>query len=64
MILETVLLRHDEVVSSTLVLTDSDVPVPSGGRVARVDIYRDRHTGWTHRHPHVLPCVVATDDWR
>ena len=29
-----------------------------------VDIYRDRHTGWTHRHPHVLPCVVATDDWR
>ena len=64
MILEAVLLRHDEVVSPTLVLTDSDVPAPRGGGVARVDIYRDGHTGWTDRHPHVLPCVVAADDWR
>ena len=64
MILEAVLFRHDEVVIPTLVLTDSDVPVPGSGGVARVDIYRDGHTGWTDRYPHVLPSVVATDDWR
>ena len=64
MILETVLLRHDEVVSTTLVLSHSDAPLPGGGRVSCVHVYRDRHTGWTDRYPHVLPSVVATDDWR
>ena len=61
MILETVLLRSHEV--ATLVLSDSDVPLPGGGGISRVHVYRDGDTGWTDRHPHVLSSVVTTDDW-
>ena len=62
-ILEAVLLRDNKVVIPTLVLSDSDVPLPGGGGISGVHVYRDGHTGWTDRHPHVLPSVVATDDW-
>ena len=60
-ILETGLFRSHEV--ATLVLSDSNVPGPGGGGGGGVDIQRDRHTGVTGGHPHVLPSVVATDDW-
>ena len=61
MILETGLFRSHEV--ATLVLSDSNVPGPGGGGGGGVDIQRDRHTGVTGGHPHVLPSVVATDNW-
>ena len=60
MILETVVLRSNEV--ATLVLTDFDVPGPGGGGGGGVDVQLDLHTGVTGGHPHVLPGVVATDD--
>ena len=60
-ILQAVLLRDIEVVGATLVLTDSDVPGPGGGRVSGVDVNGDCHTGWTDRHPHMLSGIVATD---
>ena len=61
MVLETVLLRSHEV--ATLVLSHPDVPLPGGGGGGGVDVQVDGHTGGTGRHPHVLPSVVATDDW-
>ena len=64
MILEAVFLWHDEVVIPTLVLSDSDVPGPGGGGGGGVDVDGDGDTGGTGWHPHVLPGVVATDDWR
>ena len=61
MILETVLLRSHEV--ATLVLSDNNVPGPGGGGGGSVDVQRDGYAGVTGGHPHVLPSVVATDDW-
>ena len=61
-ILETVRFRSHEV--ATLVLSDSDVPGPSGGGGGGVDVDGDGHAGGAGGHPHVLPSVVATDDWR
>ena len=63
MILEAVLLWYLEVVIATLVLSDSDVPFPGGGGGGGVDVEGDGDTGGTGWHPHVLPGVVATDDW-
>ena len=61
MILETVLFWSYEV--ATLVLSDNNVPGPGGGGGGSVDVQRDGHTGFTGGQPHVLPSVVATDDW-
>ena len=63
MILQAVFLWYDEVVIATLILSDSDVPGPSGGGGGGVDVDGDGHAGGTCGHPHVLPSVVATDDW-
>ena len=63
-ILQAIRLRDVEVVGATLVLADSDVPVPGGGRGPGVDVNGDGHTGWTDRYPHVLSGIVATDDRR
>ena len=64
MILQAVLLGDVEVVVPTLVLSDSDVPGPGGGGGGRVDVNVDGNTGGTGGYPHVLPGIVATDDWR
>ena len=61
MILETVLLRSPQI--ATLILSDFDGPGPGDGAGAGVDVDVDGHTAWADGHPHVLPGVVATDDW-
>ena len=63
-VLQAVLLWYLEVVISTLVLSDSDVPGPGDGAGGGVDVYVDGDTGGTGGHPHVLAGVIATDDWR
>ena len=62
-VLQAVLLWYLEVVIPTLVLSDSDVPGPGEGGGGGVDVDVDGHTAGTDGHPHVLPGVVATDDW-
>ena len=62
MVLETVLLRSHEV--AALVLSHLDVPLPGGGGGGGVDVQGEGHTGVTGRYPHMLPGVVATDNWR
>ena len=64
MVLQAVLLGDDEVVVPALVLSHLDAPGPGGGGGGRVDINVDGHTGGTGGNPHVLPGVVAADDWR
>ena len=64
MILQAVVLGYLQVVVPALVLGDLDVPGPGGGGGGGVDVQVDGDAGGTGGHPHVLPGVVATDDWR
>ena len=61
-ILEAVLVWSHHV--PALVLRHLDLPLPGGGRGARVYVDVDGVAGVGGGHPHVLSSVVATDNGR